>query len=70
MNITILGTGTWGMALARALTLAGHKVICWSKFEEEVKTLSESRNHKNLPGMAIPKEIGFTTDLSEAVSEA
>ena len=40
----------------------------WSYKEEEVRTLSEKREHvSKLPGVKIPNEIFFTADLKEAV---
>ncbi len=62
-SIGILGAGTWGVALAKALCSAGHEITVWSKFEEEVNMLSTKRQHINLPNIDIPKEILFTTDL-------
>ena len=53
MNITILGSGTWGLALARVLCLNGHCVTVWSKFDEEAEALSRTRKSPNLPEMVI-----------------
>ena len=66
MNITILGAGTWGTALARVLCNAGNAVTVWSALPEEIRQLNESRRHKNLPNMQIPAGIRFTDDLREA----
>lgn len=63
MRIGILGTGTWGTALGRMLSNAGHEVAMWSAIPAEVETLSSSRRHKNLPGMIIPDEIVFSSDI-------
>ncbi len=65
MNIGILGTGTWGIALGRLLANKGHDVVMWSVSESEVNTYSETHKHPNLPGMTIPSEIRFTTDISD-----
>lgn len=62
-SVGILGAGTWGVALARVLCIAGHEIAVWSKFDEEVNMLSSKRQHSNLPNTDIPKEIFFTTDL-------
>lgn len=62
-RIGVIGTGTWGTALARMLCLSGHDVQCWSAIPEEIVQLSETRTHPNLPGIHIPEEIGFTGDL-------
>ena len=66
MKIGILGTGTWGTALARMLCLSGNDVVMWSAIAEEVETLSKTRKHPNLLGMRIPKEIEFTLEIKNA----
>ena len=71
MNITILGTGAYGLSLS----LMFHKNKCnikmWTKFEEERDMLIEKREHvKVLPGVKIPSDIYFTTDMKDAVSDA
>lgn len=67
MNIiTVLGAGTWGIALARMLSISGYQVLVWSALSQEIEELNKARRHKNLPNMEIPGEINFTSDLSEA----
>ena len=70
MRITVLGSGTWGIALARTLAVNGHSVTVWSKFPEEAAALSNTRRAVNLPGVCIPDEIIFTADPREAVRSA
>ena len=65
-KIAVLGSGTWGIALARVLSLNGHRITVWSKFPEEAKQLDERREAPNLPGVQIPREITFTSDPQEA----
>ncbi|MBQ5805337.1 MAG: NAD(P)-dependent glycerol-3-phosphate dehydrogenase [Erysipelotrichaceae bacterium] len=65
MNIGVLGAGTWGMALARMLANDSYDVTVWSALEKEIDELSQSRRHKNLPGMIIPDSIVFTKDIAE-----
>lgn len=65
-SVSVIGTGTWGTALAVLLYENGHHVTAWSAIEEEVRTLSEKREHKSLPGVHIPEKILFTGDLEEA----
>ena len=69
-NITILGAGTWGIALARVLSLNGHRVTVWSKFPEEAEHLRTKREAPNLPGIRIPEEIAFTADPAAAAKRA
>ena len=66
-KIGILGSGTWGTALANLLTSSGHQVTLWSKIEEEIKQLKETHTHRNLPHVPINETIIFTTSLKEAV---
>ena len=65
-SIGVLGAGTWGAALARMLCNSGHEVTVWSISQDEVNTLSSTRQHKNLPNCEIPEGIVFTTDISIA----
>lgn len=65
-NIGILGSGTWGTALANMLSKMGHKVTLWSKFEKDCIALKETHKHPNLPGSIINDEIVFTPELKEA----
>lgn len=68
-KIAILGAGTWGTALARTFILGGNKVTLWSALPKEVEYIDQNRRHPNLPNMVVPREIGLTTDIGEAISE-
>lgn len=64
-EITILGAGGWGLALALTAYRGGHKVNVWTKFQQEAVALRRDEEHKKLlPGVYIPKEINITWDLS------
>ena len=64
-RVGVIGTGTWGTALARMLCVSGHEVCCWSKVPEEIDQLRKERSHPNLPGIRIPDAITFTKDIQE-----
>ena len=64
LKIAVLGAGTWGMALARMLSLSGQDVTVWSALSKEVETYPVTRRHPNLPGMVIPEEIAFDGDIA------
>lgn len=64
MNISVLGSGGWGTALALLLLKNGHTVTLWSYQEEESANLREKRENPVLPGVALPGELGLTADLS------
>ena len=65
-KIGILGSGTWGTALANMLSKMGHKVTLWSKFEKDSINLKETHKHPNLPGSYIREDINFVTELKDA----
>ncbi|HIS04304.1 MAG TPA: NAD(P)-dependent glycerol-3-phosphate dehydrogenase [Candidatus Pullichristensenella avicola] len=68
-TIGILGTGTWGTALARLLAGNGHAVTAWSALPEEVASLSETRRHPRLGDMVVPESVAFTGDIGRACAE-
>ena len=67
MKICILGAGTWGIALTALLAKNSHSVTVWSKFDWEIKDLKETKAHKNLPGLILPENIEYTSDIERAV---
>lgn len=70
MNITILGAGTWGCALARLLCLNGHTVTVWSSNPAHAAQLRLTNRHPKLPDAELPPELVYTTELSEACAAA
>ncbi len=67
-NVGVIGAGSWGTALALLLNKNGHSVTVWSISEEEISMLSAEREHKSkLPGVKIPDDMAFTTNMEEAV---
>ena len=69
-NVGIMGAGSWGTALALLLHKIGPQVTVWSISEEEVEMLSTKREHESkLPGVRIPDDMEFTSDLAKAVKD-
>ncbi|MFI3213635.1 MAG: NAD(P)H-dependent glycerol-3-phosphate dehydrogenase [Eubacteriales bacterium] len=67
-KIGVIGAGSWGIALAKLLYNNGHQVTVWSIIEEEIIMLRENHEHKDkLPGVTLPEEMEFTTDLTSSV---
>lgn len=63
LNITVLGAGGFGLALAIIMNKQGHNVTVWSKLENEIIQLEKYREHKQkLPGVKIPESIKLTTE--------
>ena len=68
-KIAVFGAGTWGIALARLLAVNGRDVTVWSAIPAELKSLSTTRRHPNLPGMELPSTMHYTADIAEACAD-
>ncbi|MEE1078681.1 MAG: NAD(P)H-dependent glycerol-3-phosphate dehydrogenase [Agathobacter sp.] len=69
-NVAVIGAGSWGTALATVLHNNGNKVTIWSIMESEIEMLNTYHEHKDkLPGVKLPDDMVFTTDLKKAVEE-
>lgn len=69
-KVAVLGAGSWGIALARLLYNNGNEVTVWSALEDEIAMLREKHEHVDkLPGVMLPEEMIFTSDLEEAVKD-
>ena len=66
MNISVIGSGTWGCALAAILKDKGNDVTLWSYFAEESEELKTTKRAKNLPDFVMPEGILYTSDIKEA----
>ena len=64
MNITVLGSGGWGTALALLLLENGHEVTLWSYRQEESDNLRERRENLVLPGVVLPEGLNLTADMA------
>lgn len=66
-KICIIGSGSWGVALAIHAAKMGNEVKIWSFCEDEAKVINEERKCKFLPSAVIPEGVTCTTDIKEAV---
>lgn len=68
-KVAIIGAGSWGIALSVLLHNNGNEVTVWSILPDEIEMLQREHEHKEkLAGVKLPKDMGFTCDLKEAVS--
>lgn len=68
-KIGIVGAGSWGTALALVLHKNGHNITVWSIIKDEIEMLQKEREHKDkLPGVKLPEDMQFTTDLRKAAA--
>lgn len=66
-KVSILGGGSWGIALAVLLHKNGHHITIWSALENEIEMLKSTHEHKMLPGVKLNEDMVFTTEDQEAV---
>jgi glycerol-3-phosphate dehydrogenase (NAD(P)+) len=70
-QLTILGAGSWGTALAIALSPRFDVVRLWVRRREQAERLRDDRqNHLYLPGLRFPDNVAIENDLEGAMSGA
>ena len=70
-NISVIGDGGWGTALALVLHRNGHRVRIWGPFQDYISTMKHRHeNVKFLPGVRLPPEIELTSDKKQALDDA
>lgn len=70
MNIAIIGSGSWGVALAIHLASIGHKVKIWSFMEDERDIINNEKRCKFLPDAKIPDGVSCSTDFEEVIKDS
>ena len=66
-NVAIIGSGSWGVALAIYLASLGNNVKIWSFMQEEADLINNEKKCKFLPNVKIPENVVCTTDYKEAI---
>lgn len=70
MNITILGAGAWGTALAISLSTR-HRVTLWARDAAQIAAMRTSHcNQRYLQESALPEALHLTSDLNDAFASA
>lgn len=70
MKIAILGAGAYGLALAFAFKKNKNTIYVWSKFEEEIDELNNKHKTNKLPGIIVPTDFNFSTNLEKTIENA
>jgi glycerol-3-phosphate dehydrogenase (NAD(P)+) len=70
-RIGVIGSGSWGTALAVHLAHTGHDVRLWARDPALAAAMSASRENRTyMPGIALPPALSPTGDLSMALDGA
>ncbi|MFZ2302047.1 MAG: NAD(P)H-dependent glycerol-3-phosphate dehydrogenase [Gallionella sp.] len=70
MNITVIGAGAWGTAIAISLA-ANHRVTLWARDAAQIEAMRATRcNQSYLPHIPLPDNLGLSADISAALGEA
>ncbi|PHV71130.1 NAD(P)H-dependent glycerol-3-phosphate dehydrogenase [Sporanaerobium hydrogeniformans] len=69
-NIAVIGAGGWGLALALLLNEKGNNVTIWCYDEVEKNMILQHRENKRcLPGIKLPIEMAFLTNMDEVLRD-
>jgi len=68
-KIGVIGSGTWGTAIAVLLNNNGHQVDLWSAIPSEIEEMKTTFKHRNLPEVTLPETICYTVDLEQAMKD-
>jgi glycerol-3-phosphate dehydrogenase (NAD(P)+) len=70
VNVTLLGAGAWGTALA-VQAASRHAVMLWARDAAHASAMAAAHeNTRYLPGVALPPSLAITTDLGRALRHA
>jgi len=69
-KISILGTGSWGVALGEGLARCGFPVTLWQRNESKVLQIKTQRTHPLIDHYTIHPDIDFTSDLKQAITNS
>ncbi|MDI1257776.1 NAD(P)H-dependent glycerol-3-phosphate dehydrogenase [Aquabacterium sp.] len=71
MNLTVLGAGAWGTALAISAARHNPHVLLWARDEAQARDMQAARrNARYLPNSPFPDALRVTHDLCEAVAHS
>ncbi len=68
-NIAVIGSGSWGVALAMLLSNNGHNVKIWSFMKEEADLINNEKKCKFLPDVTLPSNLVCYTELDKALAD-
>ena len=70
-KVSVLGTGSWGSALALGLAKKGYEVSMWTRSEEQAKKINRTKENTDyLPGVLFPNNIIVTTNIEDSIKNS
>ncbi|MDD4187451.1 MAG: NAD(P)H-dependent glycerol-3-phosphate dehydrogenase [Bacilli bacterium] len=69
MNVTVIGSGAFGFAIAMMLHKNGNKITMWTHSAELAKNFNEKKA-EIISGVKIPEEFYFTNSYEEALKNS
>ncbi len=69
-NIAIIGSGSWGVALAIHLAKLGHHIKIWSFSKEEADLINLEKKCMFLPNVVIPENVECKNSYEEVIKGA
>lgn len=71
MNVALIGSGSWGTAVAGLAAARAERVTMWAHSEQTASGINgEHRNPRYLVGYKLPGNVVATTDLAQALDGA
>ena len=71
MNVALIGSGSWGTAVAGLASARAERVTMWAQSEQTAAGINgEHRNPRYLVDYELPGNVVATTDLSQALDGA
>ena len=67
-QLSVIGAGAWGTALALVAADAGYDVVMWAREESVVSQINEDHRNPFLPGVDLPARIRATTSMADCAS--
>lgn len=70
-SFAVLGSGSWGTALASLIARNGHPTTIWGRDAAQVGAIARAHeNPRYLPGIALPESLQASTDIAATVAAA
>lgn len=69
-RISVIGAGSWGIALAVMLNKNGHEVKVWSHRQSQVDQMNDTHTSDKIKGVKLPESMTFTADIEDAAVNA